>query len=90
MQYTIHDVPPNLDAALRRRAREERKSLNEVALEALAKVFGLTRPAVKKRDLTGQAIKQRDLRDVAGSWKRDDAVMAALEDQRRVDPELWR
>ncbi len=80
MQYTIRNVPSHLDAALRQRAREERKSLNEVALEALARVFGVS----------GRPIKQRDLDDVAGTWKADAEIEEALEDQRRVDPELWR
>jgi len=33
-QYTIRNVPKQLDAALRRRARIERKAMNQVVLEA--------------------------------------------------------
>lgn len=80
MQYTIRNVPPNLDAALRQRAREEHKSLNQIALEAMTRFLGLS----------GQAVKQRDLADIAGTWEADPQLEEALEDQRRVDPELWR
>jgi hypothetical protein len=44
MQYTIRNVPDYLDAALRVSAREQGKSLNEVAIKALARGFGLGQP----------------------------------------------
>lgn len=79
MQYTLRNIPPSLDAALRRKARAEGRSLNEVAVEALMRALGLE----------GEPIRHRDLRDVAGTWEADPAVDDALDDQRRVDPELW-
>jgi plasmid stability protein len=79
MQYTLRNIPPSLDAALRRKAREEGRSLNEVAVEALMRALGLE----------GEPIRHRDLGDVAGTWEADPAVDDALDDQRRVDPELW-
>jgi hypothetical protein len=45
LQYTIRSVPPKVDQALRKRARATGKSLNEVALEALAKGSGATTEA---------------------------------------------
>lgn len=36
MQYTIRGIPRSVDRALRERARRENRSLNEVAVEALA------------------------------------------------------
>lgn len=80
MQYTIRNIPPYLDEALRERAREEGKSLNEVTLEVLLK--GLA--------LTGEPIRYRDLSDIAGTWKGEPEMDEALRDQRRIDPELWR
>lgn len=80
MQYTLRNVPPYIDEALRVRAREEGKSLNEVTLEALLKGLGLT----------GESFKHRDLSDIAGSWADDPKIDEALQDQRRIDPELWR
>jgi hypothetical protein len=80
MQYTLRNVPPHLDRALRRRAREQQKSLNEVALDALLAGAGL---AAKR-------VRRRDLRDLVGSWVEDPETEAALAEQRRIDPELWR
>jgi hypothetical protein len=80
MQYTLRNVPASVDALLRRRARAEGKSLNEVALDALVRGVGLGE----------QPLKQRDLADVAATWRADKASDEALADQRRVDPDLWR
>jgi plasmid stability protein len=79
MQYTIRKVPNSLDAALRRRAREQGKSLNEVAIEALARGAGVS----------GERSRQRDLRDIAGTWRRDRAFDRALAAQDTIDGELW-
>lgn len=80
MQYTIRNVPESLDAALRRSAREQGKSLNEVSLEALARGAGV----VESRR------RQRDLSHIAGSWREDPAVDSALAAQDTIDAELWR
>ncbi|MEO0461128.1 MAG: hypothetical protein AAF219_09805 [Myxococcota bacterium] len=80
MQYTLRNVPDAVDAKLREIAQREGRSLNEVAIEALTRAVGLTE----------QPSKQRELRDIAGSWIADEAVDSALEDQRRIDDALWR
>ena len=80
MQYTVRGIPKSVDEALRRRARVEGKSLNEAAIEALAEGLGLGAEPVVRRDLS----------DIAGSWKRDAAVEAALEAQDEVDEGLWK
>ncbi len=80
MQYTIRNVPAMVDRALRERARQEGKSLNEVATEAL----------VRGLDLGSQPVRHRDLGAIAGSWVRDREVERALDDQRKIDPDLWR
>ena len=79
MQYTIRGVPGAVDEAIRRRARAEGKSLNEVTVEALALGLGLGRERLIRRDLS----------DVAGSWKPDKAFDAAVAAQDRIDPGLW-
>ncbi len=79
MQYTLRNIPSDLDQALRETAHDQRKSLNQVAVEALQRAVGLT----KKRG------KRRDLADIAGTWKEDSRFDAALADQRRIDPEMW-
>ncbi len=33
--------------------------------------------------------RRRDLSDLAGTWQDDPETLAALADQRRVDPEDW-
>ena len=80
MQYTLRKVPRAVDAALRRRAREEDRSLNEVAVAALERGLGLA----------GEPLKQRDLGDVAGSWRSDPEADRALAEQREIDPAMWR
>jgi len=80
MQYTIRNVPEYLDAALRVKAREQGKSLNEVTVEALARGFGLC----------DSRVRQRDMSDIAGSWKRDPAFDRAIAEQDTVDEEMWR
>ena len=65
MQYTIRNVPDTLDEALRRTARDRGKSLNEVAVEALARGAGVSGERVRQRDLTG----------IAGTWREDSAFV---------------
>jgi hypothetical protein len=80
MQYTLRDIPPPLDSELRRRAKEEGKSLNAVAVEALLRGAGLS----------DMPIRQRDLSDIAGTWQEDPEFDQAIADQDRVDDHLWR
>jgi len=80
MQYTIRNVPDHLDAALRSMARARGKSLNEVAIEALVRGAGLS--DIPRR--------QRDLRDIAGSWQEDPAFGSALAEQDTIDEAMWR
>jgi hypothetical protein len=80
MQYTIRDIPAILDTELRRRAQAEGRSLNAIAIEALVRGTGLgERP-----------LRQRDLGDVAGTWKEDRDFDDAIADQDRIDESLWR
>ncbi len=80
MQYTLRNIPELIDRILRRRAREQGASLNEVALEALARGAGVAE----------EAVRQRTLRDLAGAWEEDAPFDDALRAQRLVDEEHWR
>jgi hypothetical protein len=80
VQYTLRNVPPVVDRALRRKAARLSKSLNEVALEALALGAGVDQEAKEHHDLDF----------LFGSWVDDPAVDQALEDQRKIDEDLWR
>ncbi len=78
-QYTIRNLPAQLDQKLRQKTREERKSLNEVVVEALKQGVGLSE----------QPCFFHDLDSLAGSWKEDSEFEASLEIQDQVDPKLW-
>ena len=80
MQYTIRGIPAAVDNAIRERARVAGKSLNEAAIDALAEGAGMA----------GTSRKRRDLDDIAGTWKADQALEAALAAQDRADEHLWR
>jgi hypothetical protein len=80
MQYTIRGIPERLDTVLRERARAEGKSLNEIAIDALAEGLGVGRERAARRDLS----------DVAGTWRKDAEVEAALASHDRIDPGLWK
>lgn len=80
MQYTIRNIPDILDATLRRSAREQGKSLNEVTIEALARGAGLGE----------HRCRQRDVGDIAGTWRNDPVFENALAAQDAIDPEIWR
>ena len=79
-QYTIREVPLAVDAALRRKAKREGRSLNQVAVEALTLAAGLAE----------QPPTYHDLDDLAGTWVADPEFDAALEAQDQIDPELWK
>lgn len=80
MQYTIRNVPDPLDEALRRKAREQGKSLNEVAVEALVRGAGLSE----------NRCRHRDLGDIARTWRKDPAFDRALAAQDTIDVDLWK
>jgi plasmid stability protein len=80
MQYTIRNVPDPLDEALRRKARGQGKSLNEVAVEALARGAGLSEHQCRYRDLS----------DIAHTWRSDPAFDCAIAAQDTIDEDLWK
>ena len=80
MQYTIRNVPDYLDAALRSAAGEQRKSLNEVMLEALVRGAGVGNVPCRMRDVS----------DIVGTWVEDPVFDAALAEQDTIDESMWR
>jgi plasmid stability protein len=80
MQHTLRKIPREVDKALRERARREGRSLNEIALEALARGCGLT----------DEPVKYRDVSDIAGTWVDDPELDAVVADHDRIDEELWK
>lgn len=79
MQYTIRNVPQELDRAIKARAKKLGKSVNQVALELLSQSFG-------------QPVRCRSLADMPGAWSAQEAAAfdRFLEEHRRIDPELWK
>jgi hypothetical protein len=79
MQYTIRNVSAELDKALKARAKRLGKSVNEVALEALARSVN-------------EPIRHRSLRGMPGSWTRGEArdFERFLDVHRKIDEELWK
>ena len=79
-QYTVRGIPDRVDKALRRRAREQGKSLNQVTVEALAAGAGVSEEPVVYHDLDS----------LAGSWQADPEFDAAMDEQDQIDPDLWK
>lgn len=81
VQYTVRSVPAHVDKALRRKAQEGRKSLNEVLRDALIKEAG-------GADEPGH--RYTDLDALAGSWVDVPGFDDALRAQDQIDEALWR
>lgn len=78
-QYTIRNVSPSIDRALRRKAAQRNVSLNALVLHALEAEAGMT----------AEPREHHDLDSFFGSWIADAKVDHALAEQRRVDPRDW-
>jgi len=80
LQYTVRQVPEEVDAKLRELAVKEECSLNYVVLDALSNAVGAKdQPPVF-----------HDLDALVGSWVEDEAFEQAIDAVERVDKELWK
>jgi plasmid stability protein len=79
-QFTIRGVPERVGARIRQRAQEEGKSINAVAVEALARGIGLTEDEQVYADLD----------DLAGTWVADPGFDRVVAEMDIVDEELWK
>ncbi len=79
VQYTVRGIPRRLDVMIRRRAQQEGKSLNQIALEALQALVGMGR----------ERIRYHDLDSLAGSWVEDPEFEEAIQAQDQVDLAIW-
>ena len=77
MQYTIRGVPPEVDIALRRKAKQRKVSLNQVIVDEL------TQSAV------GTA-RRADFSDLLGKWTPDPKFDQVLSAGRQIDWEKWK
>jgi hypothetical protein len=82
---TLRDVPPELARLIRRKAEQEKSSLNKTVVRMLEECTGLHR---KK----GGKPLYDDLDALAGVWSQKEAkeFEQALKRQRAIDPDLWK
>ena len=80
VQYTVRSVPAHVDKALRRKAQEARKSLNEVLRDALVR-------EAEGADVPGRVYTDLDV--LAGSWVDVAGFDDVIRFQDRVDEALW-
>lgn len=75
--YTVRGVPTDVDAALRKKAAAEKKSLNQIVVEALSLA------AIGR-------VKKCDLSDLVGKWEDDPAFDEIIASQRKIDWAKWK
>jgi plasmid stability protein len=84
MQYTIRNIPKDVNAALRRKAKAEGKSLNQAALEVLRQGLGVPEggAGAPRRDLSFFSMSEEDARAIEQTH--------AFWDRSEIDEEKWR
>lgn len=83
VQYTIRNISPKTDAALRARALRSHKSLNKTLVEILEQAAVGNQPKASKPAL------HHDFDDLSGSWADDPDFDKAMKDVRTIDPRDW-
>lgn len=81
-QITIRHIDPKLENLIRRISKQQHKSLSDVANQLLLKGAGLE----------GVVAKNRNLKDLAGTWSQEEAEVFDKNQEQfsQVDPELWK
>ena len=79
-QYTLRNIPREVDRALKRKSQETGKSFNQVAVEALTEGAKV------------QFRARRDLSDIVGTLSGEEAqeIEAEIKRQHQIDPGLWK
>lgn len=80
MQYTLRNIPNQYDRLIRQRAKQEGKSLNAVAVEALGRGLGIA----------GEVVQHTDLDWFLGRGKLEQAVLDAIQEQDVIHPDDWK
>ncbi|MBI4224505.1 MAG: hypothetical protein HY609_06180 [Deltaproteobacteria bacterium] len=78
-QYTIRGIPERVDKTLKKKAKDEGKSLNSVLVECLERAAG-----------EGVLLEFDDLDGLIGAWANDPECDRALASQDRIDNDLWK
>jgi hypothetical protein len=81
---TLRKLPPKVAEAVRKRAAERRTSLNRAVIGLLEES-----PTVAP---SAEPAEHHDLDVLCGAWSRAEFLMfeRALEEQRRLDPDVWK
>ena len=77
VQYTIRGVPPDVDRALREKAAQLKRSLNQIVVEEL------TRATIGRS-------RRSDFSGLVGQWTPDPAFDEVIASQRQIDWENWK
>ena len=83
IQYTIRGIPEETDKKLRKRAERYGKPFNTIVIETLNKeLFGTPDPnSSPKKDIFER---------LRGANTLDAGFYEAIEEQSKIDPELWK
>lgn len=77
VSYTIRGIPNEVDAALRRKAKQAKKSLNRLIVDELTSA------------MVGRE-KKVDYSNLVGRWTNDPGFDEIIASQRQIDPEKWK
>ena len=79
---TIHNLEPELDRRIRRKATAKGISLNQTVKNLLRKSLGIAKTTARNNDFN----------EFFGIWSKSKArkIEKALEDFERIDPEDWK
>ncbi len=80
---TLRNLPPRVEAAIRRRAQDRGTSLTKAAIGLLEESLGAN---------VGVGPRYHDLDDLSGAWVAEEAATfeEALREQRSIDTDVWR
>ena len=81
-QYTLRSVSAHIDRALRRMAKQQDKSMNQLILDVLERVVGASTEV--------PAPSFQDLDPLVGSWIEDSETDKAFAAQSKIDKDLWK
>jgi len=82
---TIRGVEPEVAEKLKLTAAEQGKSINQFTLDIIKESLGLKKEKKYSREYD-------DLDDLFGRWSDDEfnEIQAKLNQERHIDPELWK
>lgn len=82
---TIRKIDDQLDELLKQKARQERKSVNQLLLDTIRANLGLLQKKVSTAE-------HHDLDHLFGQWSQEefDRIQTNISKERRIDEEVWR